>query len=248
MAKKKEVKLEKPKAKPKFNNKPKLEIKTQANINDEELNTSFIEITDEDKIIQEEIFQDVDNSDIIVDNESSEYTEEEIDELNWSKHLEKAKSDKIFNNSYNTDENLKEPWEYEYGRSITVEKTYESRFEENYNPDGHLVNTMTKKQVEDVIKNNPILKPVFESNISDEDKKYSKKEINDIFKIIFTEIRKNNMEYSFVYIFDYISKYVNVNYKKLFDLLDYQYKEVLILELNEQFGLLDDYKKLGNFF
>ncbi len=236
MAKKKEIKPVK---------------KSESTENIEDSASSFIEVTDEDLQIQSEIYADTDNSDIIVDSENDggeneEYSEEQIDELNWDLHLEKSKTNKIFNNSYNTDDNLKEPWEYEYGKSITVEKSYEGRFDENYNPDGHLLNIMTKSQVEVVINKHEHLKQIFYS--STDKKKYSKKEINDIFKIIFTEIKQNNTEYSFIYIFDFISKYIDLNYKKMFDMLDYQYKEVLILELNEQYNLLDNYKNLGNFF
>lgn len=224
---------------------------TAKEIEDDLNSTSFIDFNKDENNYDStaDIFGVEEQEETEEQSSNEDLSQDEISELNWEIHVEKSKVNKIFNNSYNDGENLKEPGEYEYGKSLQVDPAYSDRYSENYNPSDHVINTVAKRQVESCINNIPELKKLLFPNTNLEEKKrFNKKEINDIFTIVFNDIKDKNEEYSFINLFDIISKYVDINYKKLFDLLDYQYKEMLILELNEQYGLLDNYDNLNNFF
>lgn len=220
-------------------------IKVKKNKKEDERLDSYIDFNKDENNFDSssEIYGEED-----IDDDNSDLSQDEISELNWEIHVEKSKHNKIFNNSYNDGENLKDAGEYEYGKSLQVDPAYSDRYNENYHPSEHVINTVAKNQVERCISNNKELHDLlFPTNNLDK-KRFNKKEINDIFSMIYKDIKSKDEEYSFVNLFDIVSKYVDISYKKLFDLLDYQYKEMLIVELNEQYNLLDDYDKLNDFF
>ncbi len=215
-----------------------------------ESSTSYIDFNKDENNYDStpEIFGEEDHEETEEPASTEDLSQEEISELNWELHVEKAKGNKIFNNSYNDGENLKEPGDYEYGKSLQVDPAYSDRYSENYNPSDHVINTVAKSQVERCINSNEDLKKILFPSKNLEKKRFNKKEINDIFTIVYSDIKSKDEEYSFINLFDIISKYVDINYKKLFDLLDYQYKEMLIVELNEEYRLLDNYDNINNFF
>lgn len=74
-------------------------------------------------------------------------------------------------------------------------------------------------------------------------KKFTKSEINEIFEILnsgLTGGAVSNMFITSIHVLDAISSMVNMEYKKIFDQLTYENKEILLLELNSKYGFLDN--------
>jgi len=173
---------------------------------------------------------------------------EEVSDLNWEIHLEKAKHNKIYNTSYNDGNNLKDPCEYEYGKSLQIDASYSNLYMENYEPAKFIINNISQKHIESYIENNEDIRTLLNLNKTLEKRKFNKQEINTIFSMILAEVKPICNDYTFISIFDTVSKYTNINYKKLFDFLDYQYKELIILELNEEYNILNNYNNFNDFF
>lgn len=176
-------------------------------------------------------------------------TEEEAEEMERRReaysHLKKA--DKIFNNSYN------------HGGPTTDEHEDLSTFNGDikidpsspesvlYDKDKH------SDQVDDKIIqvdiNNFISQSVEVQEIlglEPEKKKFTKTEINFLFDLIRAGISSGKNQSAFVnpiYIFDAISSLTVTETKKLFDMLTYENKEILLVELDKSYHFLDKASK-----
>lgn len=79
-----------------------------------------------------------------------------------------------------------------------------------------------------------------------ERKKFNKIEINSMFAILIkglTAEGTNNYFISSIHVLDAISISTNMEYKKLFDMLTYEHKEILLVELNKTHNILDSMGK-----
>ena len=77
-------------------------------------------------------------------------------------------------------------------------------------------------------------------------KKFIKSEINDLFKIILNGVSVGESASVFVssiHVLDTISALTCMEYKKLFDMLIYDNKEILLIELNKKYSFLDKSSK-----
>lgn len=177
---------------------------------------------------------------------------QESDEIDEQERRDAAysvlkKNDKIFNNSYNmggsqTDERE----DYSSGRSDI--KIDPSSPEYNlYDRDKH-ANSVDEKIIQIDIHN--FISGSNEVSLilgsEPERKKFTKPEVNDLFEIIRKGIGSGNNQSVFVspiHIFDSISSLVGIDTKKLFDMLTYENKEILLIELDKSYHFLDKASK-----
>ena len=86
-------------------------------------------------------------------------------------------------------------------------------------------------------------------NISQESRKFTKPELNLAFSRL-NELVITNNKTTFIGpidVLDFVSMISQMDFKRLFESLEYEHKEVLLLELNNKFGILDGkvrFKKL----
>jgi hypothetical protein len=86
-------------------------------------------------------------------------------------------------------------------------------------------------------------------DIPNEGRKFTKPELNTAFTRLceLVQIHRKTTFIGPIDVLDYVSMISQMDYKRLFESLDYQHKEVLLLELNDKFGILDGkvrFKKL----
>lgn len=176
-------------------------------------------------------------------------TEEEAEEMERRReaysHLKKA--DKIFNNSYNHGDPTTD--EHDDLSTFTVAIKIDPSSPESvlYDKDKH------SDQVDDKIIqvdiNNFISQSVEVQEIlglEPEKKKFTKTEINFLFDLIRAGISSGKNQSAFVnpiYIFDVISSVTVTETKKLFDMLTYENKEILLVELDKSYHFLDKASK-----
>ena len=194
------------------------------------------------------------------DEEFDEYDEDPDEdpaelERRRTRYAELKKDDKIFNNTYNmgyetpmdesdSDENSRG------GREIRVDSSSPDYF--LYDPDKyseHVDTQIIQREIFNFIAGHTEINRILGSE--PEKKKFVKAEINEIFSILCTHlITKNHRNYFItpIYVLDAISITVATDYKKLFDMLSYENKEVLLLELNSKYGFLDKIAKSNKMF
>ena len=202
----------------------------------------------------EELFEDLgfEEQDQLADDddEDSSFELYDVDEEEDPAELERRrteyaklrKNDKIFNNSYNMGQNLSE--DDEDSRSSSEIKLDAS------SPDYHLYDRdQYSDHMDDKITQYDIDQFVIESReiqaiLGDQPdkRKFNKTEINDLFVLILNGVsrgQKSSVFVSPIHVLDAISSLTTMEYKKLFDMLTYEHKEMLLLELNKKYGFLD---------
>ena len=201
----------------------------------------------------EELFEDLgfeEQDQLADDDEDSSFELYDVDEEEDPAELERRrteyaklrKNDKIFNNSYNMGQNLSE--DEEDARSSSEIKLDAS------SPDYHLYDRdQYSDHMDDKITQYDIDQFVIESReiqaiLGDQPdkRKFNKTEINDLFVLILNGVsrgQKSSVFVSPIHVLDAISSLTTMEYKKLFDMLTYEHKEMLLLELNKKYGFLD---------
>ena len=155
---------------------------------------------------------------------------------------DEKREDKIFNNRYNRGDGLKDPDEYEYNKGIQVDVSYSKDYlSDIYDYENNVEYQIFFDHIFNMIENDAELKDL----IDDKDgtrNKFNKDEINFLFERISTSL-DNSLEYetfsSSIYILEAISNITAMDYKKIFDFLDYSHKELLLSELNKKYKFLD---------
>ncbi len=186
-----------------------------------------------------------------------DFDEEDDDaelERRRTKYAELKKDDKIFNNTYNMGyENQEDEDDSENVRGakdIRVDPSSPNFFMYDQDKYSEYVDSqIIQKEIFAYIANSSELNAILGTD--PEKKKFVKTEINEIFTILCTNlITKNNRNYFItpIYVLDAISVTVSMDYKKLFDMLSYENKEVLLLELNTKYGFLDRLTKSNKMF
>lgn len=136
------------------------------------------------------------------------------------------------------------------GREIRVDSSSPDYF--LYDPDKyseHVDTQIIQREIFNFIAGHTEINRILGSE--PEKKKFVKAEINEIFSILCKHlITKNHRNYFItpIYVLDAISITVATDYKKLFDMLSYENKEVLLLELNSKYGFLDKIAKSNKMF
>lgn len=150
------------------------------------------------------------------------------------------KSDKIFNNSYNMGSNAAD----EDSRSsmnikVDISSPHYHLYDRDHYSD-HIDDTITQYDIDKYVSESDEVRAILGSTT--EKRKFTKIEINDLFRIITAGVKTGEHSSFFVspiHVLDSISSLTNMEYKKLFDMLEYDHKETLLLELNKKYGILD---------
>jgi hypothetical protein len=164
---------------------------------------------------------------------------------------QKIKDDKIFNNGYKAGEGLRDEGEYEYTQSITVNSNYSDKYlKDVYQYEETLDYNIGLTRIFKLIENDKDLKSLLHKMDNNIKLKLSKEEINWCFTKIL-EIMESSGEsgesfYNPIYVLEALSSILNINsndpikdYKKIFDCLDVEIQEELVIELNKKYKFLE---------
>jgi len=166
---------------------------------------------------------------------------EKNEESKKTRNVEK-REDKIFNNRYNQGDGLKDPDEYEYNKGIQVESSYSSNYlNDLYDYENSVEYQIFLDHVFDIIKEDTELNDLISEKEGTRNK-FNKEEINFIFDKVTTLLEKESEYETFsssIYVLEAISSITAMEYKKIFDFLDYSHREVLLSELNKKYKFLD---------
>lgn len=161
------------------------------------------------------------------------------------------KHDKIFNNTYNLGYDYTEEDDDTTGssringREIKLDSAcaeFDLTSPDRYSD--HVDLSIIQNDLNNFINNNKEILEILGNE--PEKKKFTKLELNQLFELIVTGLNANsqiNVFISPIYVLDAISSAINMEYKKIFDMLNYENKELLLLELNSKYGVLDNMYK-----
>jgi hypothetical protein len=176
---------------------------------------------------------------------TEEYDDDEL-ERRRSAYSDLKKNDKIFNNTYNLGLDTSDDEEEGSPRASSSEIKLDSG-----SPDYHMYDPekfsesldlkIVQRDIYEFIKTNSKVKAIL-GNEPDK-KKFTKPEINELFEILNLGLSNGatgNVFINPIHVLDSISSLINMEYKKIFDQLTYDNKEILLVELNNKYGFLDN--------
>lgn len=176
---------------------------------------------------------------------TDEYDDDEL-ERRKSAYADLKKTDKIFNNTYNL--GLDTTYDEEEGapRASTSELKLDSGSPDYnmYDPTKFAESLdlkIVQRDIYEFIKANLRVQDLL-GNEPDK-KKFTKPEINELFEILNLGLATGatgNVFINPIHVLDSISSLINMEYKKIFDQLTYDNKEILLVELNNKYGFLDN--------
>lgn len=156
------------------------------------------------------------------------------------------REDKVFNNSYYNGDNLKDSAEYEFSKKISISHDYSDAYlKDIYDYEEELESKFILDVIFDFIKKDSIISEYADRITSDpavSKIKFSKEEINLIFNRVHDNLDITSYGirfYSPIYILEVISSLSSLEYKKIFDLLDTDTQQLLVVELNKKYKFLD---------
>lgn len=171
---------------------------------------------------------------------------EDEDEARYQQHLKLKREDKIFNNGWNSGDGVTEETYQSNGIRLDPGHT-DSHLLDSDSYDRYMDKTIIERDLNNIALGDEIISKLME--ISIEGRKFSKPEINLAFSRL-CELVKLNHKTTFIGpidVLDFVSMMTQLDFKRLFESLEYEYKEILLLELNNKFGILDGkvrFKKL----
>ena len=175
-----------------------------------------------------------------------EDTVEEEDDTSTEELPPIVREDKIFNNRYNTGEGLPEAEEYRMTGGISVSGDYsDSYLRDIYEYEEMLETKVILDTIFGFIQLDPLISEILKNSARESTPgriKLSKDEVNFIFNRINSSLDLPVNEvvfYSPIYILEVISALSSIEYKKLFDMLETDIQELLIIELNKKYNFLD---------
>jgi len=168
------------------------------------------------------------------------------DEARYQQHLKLKREDKIFNNSWNSGD----------GGSDEIYQNNGIRLDPSHT-DSHLLDAASfdrytdKMIIERDLNNIALADEVMVGlmEIPSQGRKFTKPELNLAFARL-CELVRTNRKTTFIGpidVLDFVSMISQLDFKRLFESMEYEHKEVLLLELNNKFGILDGkvrFKKL----
>jgi hypothetical protein len=168
------------------------------------------------------------------------------DEARYQQHLKLKREDKIFNNSWNSGD----------GGSDEIYQNNGIRLDPSHT-DSHLLDAASfdrytdKMIIERDLNNIALADEVMIGlmEIPSQGRKFTKPELNLAFSRL-CELVRTNRKTTFIGpidVLDFVSMISQLDFKRLFESMEYEHKEVLLLELNNKFGILDGkvrFKKL----
>lgn len=154
------------------------------------------------------------------------------------------REDKIFNNRYNSGEGLTDSEDYQFNRKISVSNDYsDSYLRDLYEYEEGLENKFILDEIFDFVYADEEISNVIKlEDITKNKIKLTKEQINLIFYKVHEVFEKKSRQVSFynpIYILEVISSLSAIEYKKIFDLLDAEVQEILVVELNKKYLFLD---------
>jgi hypothetical protein len=170
---------------------------------------------------------------------TDEFTEENSDD--------QVREDKIFNNSYYNGDKLRDSDEYEFSKKISVSSDYSDNYlKDLYDYEEQLESSFILDIIFDFLKTDEVLNK-YVSELTDENSsvakiRFSKDDINLIFNRVHENLDVTNKGitfYSPIYILEAISSISSMEYKKIFDSLETEIQEILIIELNKKYQFLE---------
>lgn len=220
---------------------------------DEELNDTHDESFDlDDDTIEELGSLLTDGNDrLITDYLEDPNESEELAELDRRKEAYSIlkKDDKIFNNSFNMGSALDEDEpEARAKNEIRIDpgsadyNMYDRDCQEDFIDD-----SITQFDINAFVSGSAIVQKILKSPI-DGKKKFTKTEVNTLFNTIKAGVSNGSQSSAFVNainILDTLSSLTSLEFKKLFDMLTYENKEILLEELDKKYHFLD--KSAKNF-
>lgn len=174
--------------------------------------------------------------------ENEEFNEETIHDDT----VNNVREDKIFNNSYYNGDNLKDSEEYEFSKKISISSDYSDNYlKDVYEYEEELESKFILDIIFSFLKADEVLSK-YVSNLSTTSNVWKVKFSKDDINLIFTRVHENLdgaaygiSFYSPIYIIEAISSISSMEYKKIFDLLDTDIQEILLIELNKKYQFLD---------
>lgn len=140
-------------------------------------------------------------------------------------------------NSYSLGDGLTD--DYEFTNEIKVDESYSIEYLKNiYEYNSYIDNDLIRDQILELINSN---QEMYDKVYNRSKQKFNKQEANEIFSAIFKKIKNNKELNNFldpITILDVVSEITEVNHKKLFDYLEYKYREIIIVELNKRYEFL----------
>ena len=210
----------------------------------DELTDDFLD--DSDDIAEELSISGKDRDDRLVSSYLDDPTDEDrISELERRKEAYSIlkKDDKIFNNSYNMG-TISDEMDDSFVRTEIKVDPGSAEYDQ-YNKDRQsdfVDNIIMSSDISNFIDNSELILEILKEPEDGSKKKFTKIEINEIFD----ELRKylidshnSNAFVNSIHILDTISSLTNLEYKKLFDMLTYENKENLLIELDKKYSFLN---------
>jgi hypothetical protein len=167
------------------------------------------------------------------------------EEVNENQLDDIVREDKIFNNSYSDGEKLKDYDEYEFQKKISISSDYsDSYLKDLYDYEEQLESSFILDIIFDFLKTDPVLSRYLDDVIVNKTSKnkLSREDINLIFKRIHENLDISNhgiFFYNPIFILEAISSISSIEYRKIFDSLDTEIQELLLLELNKKYHFLE---------
>lgn len=162
----------------------------------------------------------------------------------------KIKNDKVFNNGYKSGEGLREEEDYQYNSSISVNTNYSDNYlRDIYDYEETLDYNIGVSKIFELIDSDHELRSLLKKLDSNAKIKLSKEEINWCFNRILNRMSEEiegEKFYNPIYVLEVISSILNFSsgdsikgYKKVFDCLDVEIQQELIVELDKKYNFLD---------
>lgn len=191
---------------------------------------------------QDELAYESDFDDISVVDETDGEDPVEL-ERRRTEYARLRKNDKIFNNSYNMGQTSSDEDEGDVRSHSEIKLDSSSPDYHLYDRDqysDHIDNKITQYDIDQFVSTSDEIQAILGDQ--PDKRKFTKPEINELFQLITIGVSKGEDTSVFVspiHILDAISSLTCMEYKKLFDMLTYEHKEILLLELNKKYGFLD---------
>ena len=213
------------------------------------------------KVKEEELFTnegdnwsalDVENSEVFSEDDSEEIDSAEDseiddgDEARYQQHLKLKREDKIFNNSWNSGDGGSDEIYQNNGIRLDPSHT-DSHLLDAASFDRYTDKMIIERDLNNIALADEIMIGLME--ISSQGRKFTKPELNLAFSRL-CELVRTNRKTTFIGpidVLDFVSMIAQLDFKRLFESMEYEHKEVLLLELNNKFGILDGkvrFKKL----
>jgi hypothetical protein len=168
---------------------------------------------------------------------------EEFEEIDDSLDNEVTREDKIFNNRYNSGDGLMDPDDYAFNARLNISNDYSSSFlKDIYEVEYQMEYSNSIDSIFDFFNNDPEISKMITVNSTGSKNKFAKEEINFIFNKAYSQlssVEEDSHYFSPIYIVEAISAISSMEYKKIFDSLETDIQEILIIELNKKYNFLE---------